>query len=139
MSRRGPSRRQQGVVMENLVLYAVLVDNIHNLHPVLLSVRVRLTLLIALIHHIKDRECGRILLIHFGPKHEKVPANVSLGQGSDGRAVSLSLIQNVLILLVMNAQVLVHTLPGRKFVHRRGLYIFKILRVLSAVRGIPIS
>ena len=78
--------------MENLVLYAVLVDNIHNLHPVLLSVRVRLTLLIALIHHIKDREGGRILLIHFGPKHEKVPANVSLGQGSDRRAVSLSLI-----------------------------------------------
>ena len=139
MSRRGPSRRQQGVVMENLVLHAILVDHIHNLHPVLLPVRVRLTFLIALIHHVEDRECGRILLIHFGPEHEQVPACVSLGQGSDGRAVSLGLIQNVLILLVMNIQVLVHTLPGGKFVHRRRLYIFQMLRVLSAVRGIPIS
>ena len=139
MSRRGPSRRQQGVVMENLVLHTILVDHIHNLHPVLLPVRVRLTFLIALIHHIKDRECGRILLIHFGPEHEQVPAYVSLGQGSNGRAVSLSLIQNIFILLVMYIQVLVHTLPGGKFVHWRGLYIFQILGILCTVRRIPIS
>jgi hypothetical protein len=125
--------------MENLVLHAVLVDHIHNLHPVQLPVRVGLALLIALIHHIENRECGRILIIHFGPKHEQIPACVSLGQGSDGVAVSLGLIQNVLILIIMNSQVLVHTLPGEKFVHRRGLYIYQILGVLCAVRRIPIS
>lgn len=86
--------------MENLVLHSIMVDHIHNLHPVLLPVRVRLTLLIALIHHIEDRECGRILLIHFWPEHEQVSACVSLSQWSDGGAVSLGLIQNVLILLV---------------------------------------
>ena len=68
MSLRVPGRRQEVVVMENLVLHAVLVDHIHNLNPVQLRVRVRLALLIALIHHIENRECGRILLIHFGPK-----------------------------------------------------------------------
>jgi hypothetical protein len=78
--------------MENLVLHAIMVDDIHNLHPVLLPVRVRLTLLIALIHHIEDRECCRILLVHFGSEHEKVSACVSLSQRSDGRAVSLGLI-----------------------------------------------
>jgi hypothetical protein len=94
MSRRGPGRRQDGVFMENLALHAVLVDHIHNLHLVLLPVRVWLVLLIALIHHIENRECGRILFIHFGPKHEQIPACVSLGQGSDGGDVFLGLIHN---------------------------------------------
>lgn len=38
----------------------------------------------------------------------------------------------------MDVQILVKTLPRREFFHGRSLNIFQILRVLSAVRGIPI-
>ena len=79
--------------MENLVLHAIVIDDIHNLHPVLLPVRVWLTLLVTLIHHIEDRECGRILLIHFWPEDEQIfPCVSPLSQRSDGTAVSLGLI-----------------------------------------------
>jgi hypothetical protein len=125
--------------MENLVLHAIVVNHIHNLHPVLLPVRVRLTFFIALIHHIEDRECGRILLMHFGPEHENVSPCVSLCKWSCYSAVSLCLTQNVLILLIKHIQVLVHTLTRGKFVRRRSLNIFQILGVLGAVRGVPIS